>query len=199
MAQDATAKPKLVIVDDDPVWQTTIKAKFGKRFDVIGYTTAAAALADLPKHKPELIILDHHLYADTDPNLQEGSKVLPKVLKIHPKVPVIMLSAQEDIQIAVDVLTGGAYDYVVKQQDTWADRLNIIIRNIRSASEMQAEVVSLRLSMKRSKLAIFVLTGCILLISLIIYLYQCPNLRVLKWDPFGRAATAACYGVPPSK
>ncbi len=71
--------------------------------------------------QPCLVILDIMM-----PEI-DGLTVLKFIKADYPHIPVIMLSAQGSIQVAIDSLRFGAYDYLSKPVDR--DRLEILTRN----------------------------------------------------------------------
>ncbi len=61
-------------------------------------------------NNPDLIILDY--------NLDKGMNGLDTFKIIHsrePKIPVIILSSQTDVQVAADLLKAGVFDYIEKK------------------------------------------------------------------------------------
>ncbi|VAW30021.1 Two-component system response regulator protein, partial [hydrothermal vent metagenome] len=72
-----------------------------------------------------------------------GDKVLKKIKEDYPELPVIIVSGQEDIQTAVGLLRGGAYDYFVKDTDT-KDRLWNTVNNIRRHKDLRIELDELK-------------------------------------------------------
>lgn len=97
--------PNILIIDDDE----HISTMLSESLKMEGYSVSAAysgteALLLLQLSKPDLILLDLML-----PGLT-GEELLPKIKDI----PVIVVSAKADITNKVDLLMGGAADYVTK-------------------------------------------------------------------------------------
>lgn len=89
-------------------------------------------------HKqPDIITLDYSL-PDYD-----GRKLLKEVRELCPSAYVIIVSGQNDLNLAVDLLKEGAHDYIVKDVDT-KDRIWKTIRNVQSLLELNREVKELR-------------------------------------------------------
>jgi len=84
--------------------------------------TAQACLASLSEN-PDVVVIDYGL---TD---KKGIALLQSIKKSNPDTQVIIISEQEDVQIAVDLLKMGVYDYIIKNSDTkerlWGSILNI--------------------------------------------------------------------------
>ncbi|MDI1232685.1 MAG: sigma-54 dependent transcriptional regulator [bacterium] len=79
--------------------------------------------ADLLKalhEKPDAITLDYRL-----PDMN-GSALLQQIKAFNPQLEVIMISEQNDIEVAVELLKLGAYDYLIKNTDLNSRLLNNI-------------------------------------------------------------------------
>jgi DNA-binding NtrC family response regulator len=91
---------------------------------------------------PDLITLDFTL-----PDM-DGSQVLKKIKLQYPDLKVIIISGQEDIRTAVNLLKEGAFDYIVKDEDT-NDRLWNAIQHLQEISTLKKEVESLKGELKK--------------------------------------------------
>lgn len=87
--------------------------------------------------KPDLITIDYSL-----PDIN-GAELLKQIQQIHPEVPVIVISAQEDIATAIDLYKKGIADYLVKDEHT-KEMLWNAIRRIRENQSLKKEVQILR-------------------------------------------------------
>jgi DNA-binding NtrC family response regulator len=96
-------------------------------FDIETYVTGELCLANL-SHNPDIIILDYYLNG-INKNAMNGIDVLDKILAINPDIPVIMLSCQDKIEVAVNCMHHKAVDYVVKSETAFM-RLKKIIPDI---------------------------------------------------------------------
>ncbi|MEI7801722.1 MAG: response regulator, partial [Bacteroidota bacterium] len=84
---------------------------------------------------PDYIILDYNLNS-VNTSAANGLEILKKIKEEKPDVFVIFLSGQEKIEIAVDTIKYGAYDYVVKNQSSFLRIENCLInihKNLRLA------------------------------------------------------------------
>ena len=90
--------------------------------------------------EPCLVILDIMM-----PEI-DGIAVLRSIKSEYPHIPVVMLSAQGNVQVAIDAIHIGAYDYLTKPVDR--ERLEVVIRNgikqFRLAMELNATQRRLR-------------------------------------------------------
>ncbi|MGN0513728.1 MAG: response regulator transcription factor, partial [Lachnospiraceae bacterium] len=100
---------KILIVDDDPsIGNLLQEALTGAGYCTMRAYSGTEALWVVTNTKPDLILLDLML-----PGLS-GEELLPKLKEI----PVIVLSAKVDVDNKVDLLLGGAADYVTKPFNT---------------------------------------------------------------------------------
>lgn len=116
----------ILIIDDDMYignMEEEVLTKEG--YSVSRAYSGTEALLMLSDIKPDLILLDLML-----PGLS-GEEVLPKIRNI----PVIVVSAKADIENKVNLLLGGAADYITKPFDTkeLLARITIRLRNSRDA------------------------------------------------------------------
>jgi polysaccharide export outer membrane protein len=58
--------------------------------------------------EPDVIFLDHGM------DILDGVEILKKVKRFNPNIFVVFVSGQEDVQVAVNALKYGAFDYIVK-------------------------------------------------------------------------------------
>ena len=68
-----------------------------------------------------------------------GIETLKKIKSINPQIPVIILSSQDKIEVAVDCMLSGATDYVVKSETAFV-RLQKIITTIFQLQEIKKEL-----------------------------------------------------------
>lgn len=97
-----------VIEDDIPIGDMLEEVLRRENYAVMRAYSGTEALLLLERSRPDLILLDLML-----PGLS-GEAVLPKLRDI----PVIVVSAKVDVQGKVDLLLGGAADYITKPFDT---------------------------------------------------------------------------------
>lgn len=101
------------------------------------FSTGAECLKNLHLN-PNLICLDYSL-PDFD-----GREMLKRINRTHSHVPVVMISGQDDVQIAIDMLQQpNVHDYLVKDDDT-KDRLWKSVIRIREKNNLKTEVAHLR-------------------------------------------------------
>lgn len=137
------AKPgyRVFIVDDNELYAKVLKKKLeSKRYEVSVFYTGHDCLDHLDQ-KPAIVTLDYRL-----PDIS-GEEMLGAILKADPSIHVIIISGQEEIDIAIKLLKGGAYDYIPKGPDT-LEKLTHTIQNIHSSDLLRLENEILKSAIK---------------------------------------------------
>jgi DNA-binding NtrC family response regulator len=129
---------KIFVVEDDPAYTKFLKYVLGLNpdYEVDYYNTGKDCLANLYKN-PTIVTLDYSL-----PDMP-GEKVLNQIKSQDPNINVIIVSAQEKIHTAVELLKSGAYDYISKDHET-KERLLNSINNARNKSSLIKEIDHLK-------------------------------------------------------
>ena len=127
-------KTILVVDDDTYINEMVQKALKSEGFNVLSAYSGTEVLLLLKKETPDLILLDLML-----PGLS-GEELLPLIKDI----PVIVVSAKIDHKNKVDLLVGGACDYITKpfELDELIARIRIHLRNSVSRQEVQDETLT---------------------------------------------------------
>jgi two-component system, OmpR family, response regulator len=109
-------KLKLFLVDDDVLFLKSLEIDFmhDSEFIIETFVSGELCVASI-SHQPDVIILDY-LLDGTDKSAMNGIQTLDKIKALHPEIPVIMLSAQDSIEVAVNCMHHKAFDYVVKSE-----------------------------------------------------------------------------------
>ncbi len=132
-------KIRLFLVDDDVVFLKSLEIEFLQHADFIIETFSKGELCiENLMHNPDVIILDYHLDG-IDKHAMNGMETLDKIKVINPDIPVIMLSAQDKIEVAINCMHHRAFDYVVKSETAFI-RLQKIITSIFSYRKMEKEL-----------------------------------------------------------
>jgi DNA-binding NtrC family response regulator len=103
---------------------------------VVKFTSAKEIIANLHL-QPDVITLDYSL-----PDMN-GDEVLKRIKTEIPNTAVVVISGQENISTAINLLKKGAYEYIVKDEET-KERLWNTINNIRKNVDLSKEVDMLR-------------------------------------------------------
>jgi len=131
-----TEKINLFLVDDDAVFLKALEIEFREHidFNIETFATGELCLGHLIQN-PDLVILDYYLDG-IDKNAMNGLETLDKIKAFNPDIPVIMLSSQDSIDVAISCMHHLALDYVVKSETAFM-RLQKIITGIFSYKKME--------------------------------------------------------------
>ncbi len=129
-------KIRIFLVDDDAVFLKSLEIEFLENADFIiePYLSGELCMQNI-SHKPDVIILDYHLDG-IDKNAMNGIETLDKIKIANPDIPVVMLSSQDKIEVAINCMHHGAIDYVVKSETAFM-RLQKIITTIFSYKKLE--------------------------------------------------------------
>ena len=123
----------IFIVDDDPLCREMYKQYLKN----MGYTNVRLyddgqqCVNDLTQ-MPDIIFLDHEMKPIT------GLETLKKIKRFNPDIFMVYISAQEDMQVAINALKYGAFDYIIKgQQDE--EKITSIMLRIADVMELISE------------------------------------------------------------
>lgn len=104
--------PLIFIVEDDVIYQELVKNELeGSDYSNVEiFSSGADCVSNLYK-KPDIVMVDYNL--DKEMN---GIQVLRNVKNFNKNIQVIMFSAQEKLDVIINSIKYGAYDYVVKNE-----------------------------------------------------------------------------------
>ena len=154
-------KTKIFVVDDDlPV--TSMLCMFIQQqgfTDVTALYSVEELLARIPIGQPAIIVQDFDF-----PGLS-GLDAIKRIKPKYPGIEFIFLSGQQNINVAIEAIRQGAFDYIVK--DSFAkENVVIKIRNLLHTKELEKKRT-------RFRFLLLVLTGLALvgwLLALVLYL-----------------------------
>jgi two-component system, NtrC family, nitrogen regulation response regulator NtrX len=129
--------PKILIVDDEVAIRNVLKDIFSEE----GYTVECAvdgfeALNLFKANTYDVVMCDIKM-----PKI-DGIDFLEKATKLKPEVPIIILSGNEAVQMAMDAVRNGAFDYISKPPDL--NRMLITVRNALEKSNLIVETQILK-------------------------------------------------------
>jgi len=113
------AKTTIFIVDDDPMHADMLKDHLSKMsdFQIVTFSTGEDALKNMHLN-PNIVFLDYYLNSVVK-EAQDGLEILQEMKKVSPTTDVVMLSGQDKIEVAVDIMKYGAFDYIVKGESAF--------------------------------------------------------------------------------
>lgn len=129
---------KIFLIEDDPFFGEALKyhLKLNPDFEVYLFKSGKECISNLYQ-KPDIICLDFGL-----PDIT-GDKLLKMIQETNDKIPIIIISGQEEIEVAVNFLKSGAKDYIIKNHQT-KDILWNSIHKIRENLALVNEVKDLK-------------------------------------------------------
>jgi two-component system, OmpR family, response regulator len=132
-------KIRIFLADDDPIYLKWLEIEFlmQPNFIVETFPTGEKCLENL-SHNPDVVILDYHLDS-MNKNAISGVETLDRIKAHNPEIPVVMLSSQDKIDVAINCMHHRAFDYVVKSETAFA-RLQKIIAYIFQYQKMRREL-----------------------------------------------------------
>ena len=106
----------LFLVDDDPLFLKSLEIEFAQNTEsaIMTFATGEKCLENLSLN-PDIVILDYYLNS-VDKNAINGLEILDKIKAANPRIPVVMLSSQDKIEVAVNCMKHQAFDYIVKSE-----------------------------------------------------------------------------------
>ncbi len=131
----ASKAKTILIVDDDEGMRDTLSAILKRDYEVLTAATGEAGLSALAKTDVNLMLLDVRM-----PRMS-GLEVLKVIHDHYSEVEVIMVSALNEVEVAVQAMKDGAYHYITKEFDY--DGLRSLVRNALQRQELSRRVMSL--------------------------------------------------------
>ncbi|RMH17875.1 MAG: sigma-54-dependent Fis family transcriptional regulator, partial [Acidobacteria bacterium] len=126
----------MLVVDDDESIRDLVALWLGRAgYDLELFPDGETCLTALARSLPDCICLDLHL-----PGLS-GIQILQRIKAHHPRLPVIMLTADTTVDTVVAAMQGGAYDYLVKPLDR--TRLIATVGNAVERHQLEVRVTQL--------------------------------------------------------
>jgi two-component system OmpR family response regulator len=135
----SSTKTRLFLVDDDILFLKSLELEFLEKdnYEIITFNTGEACIEELCLD-PDIIVLDYHLDGIVKGAIN-GLETLNKIKQHNKNLPVIMLSSQDKIEVAVNCMHHKAYDYVVKSETAFL-RLEKNINQILAQQKTESEV-----------------------------------------------------------
>ncbi len=136
-------KFKIYVVDDDRHYARMLSFRLEKNVDHdVHVFSRGEEMLEALSDEPDMVLLDIMM-----PGIG-GLETLRKLKEEHPDIPVVMISAQGVIDVAVEAMQAGAYDYIAKGQDELV-KLDAVVKNVRERMSMERELKSLRGEVKK--------------------------------------------------
>jgi two-component system, OmpR family, response regulator len=130
---------KLFLVDDDALFLKSLELAFLQHadFNIHTFSTGELCINALSEN-PDIVILDYQLDG-IEKEAMNGIETLDKIKAYCADIPVIMLSSQDKIEVAIRCMHHKAFDYVVKSETAFM-RLQKIITLIFNCQKLEREL-----------------------------------------------------------
>jgi len=143
----------VLIVEDEILQARSIKRSLERHgYQVLMAATAEAGLALVQCHHPDILLLDVHL-----PGM-DGLAMFRTVRERQNNLQVIMITANGNVQTAVEAMRLGAYDYITKPLDL--AELRLVLERAHAHTRQEQELSYLRQQSRRTPQANLPLGQC---------------------------------------
>lgn len=124
----------ILVIDDDSAVRSSLSFMLKRAgFEVCTVSTPAEAIQFVRVTEPRLVLMDMNFSLTTTG--QEGLVLLKQVKVFYPQVPVILMTAWGSIQLAVEGMKAGAFDFITKPWNNAA-----LLQRIETALKLTAEM-----------------------------------------------------------
>jgi DNA-binding NtrC family response regulator len=128
---------KILVVDDEPILRDSLEVALKTSgYEVMTARTGEEGLERFQQENPDLVLLDHWL-----PGIN-GDEVLRRIKEEDPEIPIIIMTAQGSIEMAVSSMKMGAFDFLVKPFEL--DQVEDLIKKGLDRVRLKKEVEWLR-------------------------------------------------------
>jgi DNA-binding NtrC family response regulator len=135
---------RILITDDEPDMRWVLARIFGERgYEVVEAADGREALAAAQEQRIDVVLSDVRM-----PDL-DGIELLAELARRDRDLPVVLLTALEDVQTAVGAMKQGAFDYLQKPFDQ--QRLLATVERAVEQRRLRAEVARLRGALQRQE------------------------------------------------
>ncbi|MHC1729818.1 MAG: response regulator [Syntrophobacteraceae bacterium] len=102
-------RPKVLIVDDEERFRTTLRKLLAvKKIEAADVGSAKEAFAEISQNAYDVVLLDVKM-----PEMN-GIEALGKIKKQNPEIEVIILTGHASVDVAVEIMKLGGYEYLLK-------------------------------------------------------------------------------------
>jgi DNA-binding NtrC family response regulator len=130
-------KFKILVIDDEPILRDSLRVALeASGEDVLTARTGEEGLDLFQKESPDLVLLDHWL-----PGMN-GDEVLQAIKETNPDIPVIVMTAQGSVELAVNAMKMGAFDFLIKPFEL--DQIEALVKKGLERVRLKKEVEWLR-------------------------------------------------------
>ncbi|MFQ5628022.1 MAG: sigma-54-dependent transcriptional regulator [bacterium] len=128
--------PTLLVADDDENLCQQLRWALNEDFKVMTAHSPDAILSRFTKRKPDLVLLDLN-YTETVTDGREGLDLIEKILGHYNDVKIIVMTGNQEREVARMALSAGAHDHLLKPIDI--NELNVVLRRATFALSLAKE------------------------------------------------------------
>jgi DNA-binding NtrC family response regulator len=129
-------RPRVLIVDDDKNTRDGLQRALRRRCDVLTAESGDRALALLGTEEVDILLSDVRM-----PGM-DGLTLLQRARARHPELVSILLTAYGNVELAVEAMKAGAYDFLMKPVNL--DHLDMLLQRALRSRDIEAENQQLR-------------------------------------------------------
>jgi len=123
---------RVLVVDDDTAHRTMLRTLVGDwGYAIVDADDGEAAVATVRNQPVDLVLMDIRMVRVS------GIEALEQIKTINPAIPIVLMTAYASVEMAVDALKKGAYDYLIKPLDF--DKLRLTLERALEHIRLQAE------------------------------------------------------------
>ncbi|MGD1020977.1 MAG: sigma-54 dependent transcriptional regulator [Verrucomicrobiia bacterium] len=131
------SKARILVIDDEESPRESLRFILKDRYDVTLVENGSSGLEATSRAEPfDVVLLDMKM-----PGM-DGLEVLSRMRQLHPRIPVVMVTAITETKPAVQAMKLGAVDYLNKPFDV--DEIRLVVDRILKEKANEREVVRLR-------------------------------------------------------
>jgi two-component system OmpR family response regulator len=158
---------RIFVVEDDLLFQKSLEHHLlhalNSNVKITCFDTGEECLNHISQ-KPQIVILDYMLDSKV-PDAINGAEVLCRIKEKLPETQVIMLSAHDRIQVAVETIKYGAYDYIIKNESAFL-KTQSIVKNVINSLALGRKVKKHNFWMKFVLVSMAGILGALILLEL---------------------------------
>lgn len=132
----------IFIVEDDKIFTLALKANIEKAFEnkkikIHSFVAGETGIEKLKEENPRVVILDYHLDSKYH-DVANGIEVLDWIKKENPETCVIIITGDDNNDIALKSFHHGAHDYVFKSETIFL-KINYSLSNLFKTMKHKSE------------------------------------------------------------
>lgn len=150
-------KANITLIEDNELYTFFLRERLKDllNLNLIVYRSAEEYLEYIKEgYASDIVILDYNL-----PGLN-GFEALKKIKKVNPDTEIIILSGNNDVQTAVDLLKEGAFDYIIKDKEA-GENVFLSISKALNHQYLMKENISLKVKLSKYKMYMILLAAAV--------------------------------------